>query len=123
MAALLAAQGRILVVQVGANDGVVNDPLHEFLMKHRERTEVLLIEPQPYLIPILADNYKDHPAHHIENVAVGERSQLVLYGIDERHWPECVPPYAEGWPQYRAATGVSSADQDHVLRFLDLLTL
>lgn len=58
MAALLAAQGRIHVVQVGANDGAVNDPLHEFLMKHRERTEVLLIEPQPYLIPILADNYK-----------------------------------------------------------------
>lgn len=36
MAALLAAQGRIRVVQVGANDGVYNDPLHEFLMKHRD---------------------------------------------------------------------------------------
>lgn len=51
-------------------------------------------------------------------MAVGERGQIMLHTIDERYWPECAPPYAEGWPQYRAATGVSSSDRDHVLRFL-----
>lgn len=118
MAALLAAQGRIRVVQVGANDGVVNDPLHDFLMKHRDRTEVLLVEPQPYLIPILAANYKDHPAHYIENLAVGERGTLLLHTIDERYWSECAAPYADDWPAYRAPTGVSSSDQEHVLQYL-----
>jgi FkbM family methyltransferase len=118
MAALLAAQGRIRVVQVGANDGVVNDPLHDFLMKHRDRTEVLLVEPQPYLIPILAANYKEHPAHRIENLAVGERGTLLLHTIDERYWHECTPPYADGWPAYRAPTGVSSSDREIVLSFL-----
>jgi len=118
MAALLAATGRIRVVQVGANDGVVNDPLHEFLMKHRDRTEILLIEPQPCLIPILANNYKDHPAHYIANLAVGERGSLVLHTINERYWSECAAPYADDWPAYRAPTGVTSSDREHVLRYL-----
>ena len=118
MAALIAVQGRIRVVQVGANDGVINDPIHNFLMTHRYQTEVLLIEPQPYLIPILAANYEDHPAHHIENLAVGERSSLLLHTIDERYWLDCSAPYADGWPAYRAPTGVSSSDREHVLRYL-----
>lgn len=118
MAALIAAQGRIRVVQVGANDGVVNDPLHDFLMKHRDQTEVLLIEPQPYLIPMLAANYQNHPAHHIQNLAVGERGSLLLHTIDERYWTECAPPYADGWPAYRAPTGVSSSDREIVLAYL-----
>ena len=45
------------MVQVGANDGLLNDPLHSFLMKHRDRTEVLLIEPQTHLLPVLSKNY------------------------------------------------------------------
>lgn len=118
MAALLAAQGRIRVVQVGANDGVFNDPLHDFLVKYRDQTEVLLIEPQPYLIPILAANCKYHPAHHIENVAVGARGSLLMHSIDERYWHECAAPYADGWPAYRAPTGVTSNNREHVLRYL-----
>ncbi len=118
MAALISAQGRIRVVQIGANDGVVNDPLHDFLMKHRDQTEVLLVEPQPYLIPILAGNYKNHPMHHIENLAIGEHGTLLLHTIDERFWPECAAPYADGWPAYRAPTGVTSSDREHVLRYL-----
>lgn len=118
MAVLLAAQGCVRVAQVGANDGVFNDPLHKFLMEHRDRTEVLLIEPHPYLIPILAANYRDHPAHHIQNLAVGERGTLLLHTIDERYWHECAAPYADGWPAYRAPTGVSSSDRDHVLHYL-----
>lgn len=118
MAALLATQGRVRVVQVGANDGLINDPLRNFLMRYRNQTEVLLIEPQPSLIPILVANYKDHPAHYIENVAVGERGTLLLHTIDERYWAECAAPYAAEWPVYRAPTGIASSDREHVLQFL-----
>ena len=118
MAALLAAQGRVRVVQVGANDGVVNDPLYDFVMRHRDRTEILLVEPQPYLIPILAANYKDHPAHYIESLAVGEHGTLLLHAIDERYWSDCAAPYADDWPAYRAPTGVTSSDREHVLTYV-----
>lgn len=118
MTALLSCQSRLKVVQVGANDGVFNDPLYSFLMQYRHRTEILLIEPQPYLIPVLASNYKDHPYHTLANYAVGQPGTLVLHAVDERCWQDCHPPYAHGWPVYRAPTGITSADRDYVLQWL-----
>jgi FkbM family methyltransferase len=118
MTTLLACQGHVRVVQVGANDGVFNDPLHSFLMQHRYETSVLLIEPQPYLIPILSDNYKNHPAHFVANLAVGQPGTLSLYAVDEQCWLDCVVPYADGWPPYRAPTGITSGEREYVLEWL-----
>jgi FkbM family methyltransferase len=118
MTALLACQDRVRVVQIGANDGRINDPLYSFLMRHRTRTEVLLIEPQSSLIPILSENYKAHPAHFVANFAVGTHGTLLLYAVDDPCWSDCVPPYAVGWPAYRAPLGVTSGDREHVAAWL-----
>lgn len=104
------------VVQIGANDGLINDPVNSFLMEYRDQTEVLLIEPQQYLIPALSETYKTHPAHVISNSAVGERGILSLYAIDERCWPDYHAPNAKAWPLYWAPTAVTSSDREHVLR-------
>lgn len=118
MTALLACQRRVGVVQVGANDGVLNDPLNSFLMRHRDKTDILLIEPQPHLIPILGANYEAHPSHKLANYAVGQRGTLQLHAVDERCWEDCHPPYGYGWPSYRAPTGVTSGDREYVLRWV-----
>jgi FkbM family methyltransferase len=118
MAVALACQPRMRVVQVGANDGRLNDPLHSFLLEHRDRTEVLLIEPQPYLIPALSENYKDHPAATIANLAVGRPGVLKLHAVDKDCWGDCHADYAAGWPPYRAPTGVTSGDPEHVFAWL-----
>lgn len=53
MYALLSEIRTLNVVPVGANDGVINDPLYEFLHSNKDRTKVVLIEPQKYLTEIL----------------------------------------------------------------------
>lgn len=119
MGSVLACRRPLRLVQIGANDGVINNPLYSFVMKHSDRTEILLIEPNVYLLPILAGNYRDHPAHTIAGVAVGGTSSICLYTVASEYWPDCQPPYAKSWPMYRAPTGVTSSDRHHVERWLD----
>src|SRR6056297_1960234 len=50
-----ANRSDLRVVQVGANDGVTNDPVFPLFQKFAR--SALLIEPQSSLIPRLRDNY------------------------------------------------------------------
>jgi FkbM family methyltransferase len=118
--ALLSHQETIRIAQVGANDGVLNDPLFNVVRKFASRTEVLLIEPQPALIPHLERNYAFHPAHHVHNGAIGPGDDLTLFTIRQEVWRDIQAPYAAGWPEYRAPTGVTSIYRDHVRRWLSL---
>lgn len=112
-----AASGKLLhVVQVGANDGYHGDPLHHFLMSHREYTRALLIEPQPEIIRHLEAAYIEHPHIAIFNGAVGSSDRLVLHRIKPSLWSSFEAPYLRGSPKYRAPSGLTSANRDHVLR-------
>jgi FkbM family methyltransferase len=106
------------VVQVGANDGAINDPVYGFVSKYHDRTKILLCEPQPYLIPELEHNYAFTSNKYIFNGAVGPDPSLKLYGVRRECWDDLKVPYARGWPQYRAPTGVTSASYDHVLSWV-----
>ena len=68
---LATRQATINIVEVGANDGRINDPIYSFVMNHKETTCVLLIEPQAELIPFLQENYKEHRSVTIFNGAKG----------------------------------------------------
>ena len=64
---LLSVHDEIGVVQIGANDGRINDPIFPFLTNHIDRTRALLIEPQSTVLPYLRSNYAKHPrCHHCE---------------------------------------------------------
>lgn len=115
---LLGMHESINILQVGANDGYINDPLFRFARKFPSRTRMILVEPQKYLTAILEKNYHFHQAKEILNVAVGCRGPLTLYAIKEVAWQDLSVPYADGWPAYRAPTGVTSTDIDHVMRWL-----
>ncbi len=111
---MLSLKNAVTIVQVGANDGLVGDPIHTAAHLFRERTKILLIEPQKYLISILAETYRGHPGAHVYNGAIGSEKELTLYAIRPECWEEFRVPYAKGWPTYRAPTGVTSTSRSHV---------
>ena len=59
------------VVQVGAYDGVANDPLNPYI--RRFRLSGLLIEPQPVAFAELTANYADQPQLILCRAAVADR--------------------------------------------------
>lgn len=113
--ARLGRQPVITIVQVGANDGRINDPIFDFVQRHRAATRLLLIEPQPEIIPHLRDSYRDHPAAAIACCAIAPASPLVLHRVRPALWPEYRVGYLPDAPAYRAPSGVASASRQHVI--------
>lgn len=113
---LMAGRDMLNVVQVGANDGAHNDPIHDFLMQHRQHTNALLIEPQPEIIPYLEAAYAQHPRATLYNGAIGADDELILHRIRPPLWGEFRASYMKGAPAYRAPSGLTSADRAHVLQ-------
>jgi FkbM family methyltransferase len=116
----LAVHGSLSFVQIGANDGAIGDPLYEFVKANAASTQIVLVEPQKFLIPILSENYAYHPNKFIFNGAVGEKGELSLYGVNPDFWPQLNVPYArrKNWPSYRAPTGITSSRREHVRSWL-----
>jgi FkbM family methyltransferase len=118
----LAAKSKINIVQIGANDGKQNDPIFKIVNHYSSRSTIVLIEPQEELIPILKENYKQHPRAVVINSAVGEIGKMKLFSINPEHWSELDVPYAKNWPAYRAPTGVTSLSKEHVRNWLKIIT-
>ena len=72
------------LIQVGANDGIMCDPLRRFLVKGRNQDiSAVLIEPLPYYYGKLHDLYRDYPGVTVVNVACGAtRGRAPLYFIE-----------------------------------------
>jgi FkbM family methyltransferase len=122
--ALFSTMDRLKVVQVGANDGVINDPLFPVMSQFPDRTDIILIEPQKVLLEPLRTNYSFHPNPIIHNGAIGPAGNLRLYGVRREFWKNVTASYARGWPDYRAPTGIVSTDREKVAswaeRYLDI---
>jgi FkbM family methyltransferase len=116
--ALSSRRSKLSVVQVGANDGAINDPLYPVMKMLVDRTKVLLIEPQKSLLPYLSANYRFHPDATVHNGAVGLDRSLTLYAVKPEIWGELDLRYGKEWPAYRAPTGVTSADRSYVYAWL-----
>lgn len=112
--ALLESSSVVALVQVGANDGLVADPVQPLVREDPERFHLLLIEPQESVIAHLRATYAQHPDATIANCAVGERGTLTLFTVRPECWADCAPDYAGGWPAYRAPTGIASGKRSHV---------
>lgn len=111
----LAAEGRLNIVQVGANDGRHSDPIYRFLMDHKQSTTALLVEPQPEIIGFLEEAYAGHPAASTYNGAIGAGDRLVLYRIRPDLWESFRVSYLKGAPAYRAPSGLTSGNRAHVV--------
>jgi FkbM family methyltransferase len=117
--ALAGVRSPLRVCIVGANDGKFGDPLYDLIHTQLSRaTDVLLFEPQPYLVPYLSENYEFHPSHQIINAAIGPDPELVLHAVRPEAWDRLSPGYAKGWPTYRAPTGITSTQRELVLKWV-----
>ena len=117
---LLSARGILSIVQVGANDGRINDPINGFVSSHRDTTRLLLIEPQVQLLPMLRQTYADHPCARIEHCAIGPSGEMTLWQVAEQFWDDVDANYSSAgdWPSYRAPSGVTSSSREHVVAWL-----
>ena len=70
------------VVNIGANDGVDNDPIHPFLLMH-PHWRGIFVEPVPYNFAQLEYNLKRFPGIALVQAAICDRQQPMYY-IDER---------------------------------------
>lgn len=103
------------IIQVGANDGVSNDPISSYLRGFRGR--VVLIEPQPDAFQTLQANWAPVPSNvSLINCAIAERDEnIVMYRIA----PEKHAEYQRYYKATANASGITSVDRSHVLTFLN----
>ena len=98
-------EGDVKVVQVGANDGSMADPLAPVL--GRFGWQAVLIEPVPGYFKALSAKYASNDNVCPRNFAISkEAGKATIYHLDEAH-EEDYP----GW-----ARGLASFDQKHLQR-------
>lgn len=64
-------------VNIGANDGVVADPIYPFIHKYGWRG--IAVEPVPYVFEQLRQNYDGLEGVILENAAVSDRQEVLFY--------------------------------------------
>jgi len=92
------------LVQIGANDGITNDPVRNIIMDFKVPS--ILIEPQPAIFKILARNYEDVSNVECVNAAIDEESSTKkLFYID---------PSVDYYPKW--AIGIASFNKETLLK-------
>jgi FkbM family methyltransferase len=61
--------GKGTIIQIGANDGIMADPIHEIVSSLS--LPAILVEPLPDIFVRLRENYRNQPNINFENVAIG----------------------------------------------------
>ncbi len=99
--AVVATEPDFFFVQIGANDGVRNDPIRESVVRHRLKG--LFVEPMPDYFSKLREHYRGFEGMHFEQAAVAPSAQSVsLFRIR----PDAPLP---AWAQ-----GIASLDRGHL---------
>ena len=115
---LLSNSEKLNIVVVGANDGLIGDPIYNFASMYPHRSRLLLVEPQTELIPHLKKNYSFHPEYYVYNGAVGPGGELKLYSVKRSAWKYVAQKRQKDWPEHRASTGRTSPDRQILKRWL-----
>jgi len=100
-------QDDFFFVQVGAFDGLTNDPLHDLIRRFGWRG--ILLEPQAEAFAALAANYRDQPQLILRNAAVAAADgSRPLYKI--RGGVPGLPPWAPQLASFRRETLLAHRD-------------
>jgi hypothetical protein len=118
MTELVQIYDTINIVQIGANDGQINDPIYDFVMKNKEFTNIALIEPQSSIIEYLEKNYESHPSSNIYNFAIGPEDSLKLFRVKPEYYDVFIQRYLQGSPNYRVPSGFTSSIKSHVVKHI-----
>ena len=100
----LAVNKTLTFLQIGANDGVMNDPIYQFNMDNKSVVSGFVLEPLPDIYVKLVKNYQSCPYIKPFNLAIhATESQMVLHRVK--------PEYATELPSF--ARGIASFDETH----------
>ena len=94
-----------LIVQIGANDGVTSDPIHDLIQCFN--ATAFLVEPLPSNFKKLQERYESHDNIHTINAAIGKTNgtQSIWKLKDDGKWK------SHNW------TGlIASFDKEHLIR-------
>lgn len=101
----LSKKGDFTVIQIGANDGINNDPIHKFIK--RDNWKGVLLEPQNFVFTEFTQKiYSKNTGVNVLNAAIGAEDGTL-------------PMYKIGFSSTRWATGLSSFSKDQVLKAYD----
>ena len=102
-------------VQIGANDGVKNDPIHDTARDFPLKG--LLVEPQKDVFERLQNNYSHNPKILLENAAIGTQDGTQsLYKVDVN------TVRADKLRMRKDYSGVSSFNRESVVSYLAYFT-
>ena len=109
----LKQNNSVFFVQVGSNDGVKGDPLHDLINKNKD-WEGIFIEPVGYLYGRLKLNYGDAKRFIFENIAIGPSIGMSeFFYVSEKAKHEL----GDRLPYWFDQLG--SFDRNHILKHLD----
>jgi len=79
----LRGKRNLVVLQIGSNDGLATDPIHDLLMKNRD-WRAFLVEPVPVLFEKLKHAYQGRDRTSFLNIAVSDKNQITnFYHLDD----------------------------------------
>lgn len=92
----LAVHKKFSFLQIGANDGVMNDPIYKFNMDNSSVVSGYVLEPLPDIFKKLSENYDSCPNIKAFNLAIhASESEMVLHRVKPSH-KDKVPEFANG---------------------------
>jgi FkbM family methyltransferase len=103
---------QIFVLKIGANDGVENDPIADFLLNDK-RYRGVLVEPIPVFARMLSANYEGTGRFKVEQAAIGAKD-----GACPMYYVDTNATDSKGQPLPTWLRGVASLDRTHVEKHL-----
>jgi len=93
---LIAINGSVTFVQIGANDGRMQDPLYWFIQANRPKVKGICVEPLKDVFQSLVHNYRNCPEITPVNVAIHNTAKEIdLFRVDPSKLPD-LPEFAQG---------------------------
>ncbi len=112
----LAENKNFFFVQVGANDGIHDDPLRKLVLEHH--LAGLLVEPLPDFFDKLVANYSDCPGLIFENVAIGDKpGKIPIYRVKR---DADVPKYWHSMASFSKAHLINEGIGEHLIESLNV---
>jgi len=100
----IAVKKSFTFIQIGANDGVMNDPVYRFNIKNKAFVKGFVLEPLPDIYEKLVKNYKSCKYITPCNIAIhSSKSEMVLNRVK--------PTFQNKVPKF--ARGIASFDEMH----------
>jgi len=81
----LGIHKKLHIIQIGAYDGVTNDPLRPFIVANANDLDVILFEPQTEPFRKLHSLYQDFPNIRCVNKAIGAPGVMTFYSVNDRY--------------------------------------